>query len=67
MCHGMRITAAEADQILASDLAAVELDVNHFVKVPINQNQFDVLVTFDFNCRRARSPTTAFHQLQQIQ
>ena len=47
--HGMRITAAEADQILASDLAAVELDVNHFVKVPINQNQFDVLVSFDFN------------------
>ena len=47
--HGMTITAAQADQILASDLAAVELDVNHFVKVPINQNQYDALVSFDFN------------------
>jgi lysozyme len=46
---GMTITQAQADQILASDLAAVEADVTHHVKVPINQNQFDALVSFDFN------------------
>lgn len=47
--RGMIITAAEADAILASDLAAVEADVNHHVTAPINQNQFDALVSFDFN------------------
>ncbi len=46
---GMTITVALADQILASDLTAVELDVNHLVKVPVNQNQYDALVSFDFN------------------
>ena len=46
---GMTITQAQADQILASDLAAIESDITHFVKVPINQNQFDALVSFDFN------------------
>ncbi len=44
-----KITAEEADAILASDLAAVEVDVNHHVVVPLNQNQFDALVSFDFN------------------
>ncbi len=46
---GMTVTRPQADDILASDLSAVELDVNHHVKVPINQNQFDALVSFDFN------------------
>ncbi len=45
----MKITSEEADTILASDLAAVEADVNHHVAVPLNQNQFDALVSFDFN------------------
>jgi lysozyme len=46
---GMTITADEADAILSSDLAAVETDVNHHVTAQINQNQFDALVSFDFN------------------
>jgi lysozyme len=46
---GMTITTAEADAILGSDLASVENDINHNVKVPLNQNQFDALVSFDFN------------------
>jgi lysozyme len=47
--QGMTITAAEADAILGSDLAAVEADVNHCVSVPLTQNAFDALVSFDFN------------------
>lgn len=47
--YGMTITAEEADAILAADLASVEADVNHHVTRPINQNQFDALVSFDFN------------------
>jgi len=46
---GMVITQDQADAILASDLAAVEADVNHHVNVVINQNQFDALISFDFN------------------
>jgi GH24 family phage-related lysozyme (muramidase) len=46
---GMTITLQQAQQILAADLASVEANVNMLVKVPINQNQFDALVSFDFN------------------
>jgi len=46
---GMTITAEQADAILGSDLAAVEADVNHHVTVGLTQNQFDALVSFDFN------------------
>lgn len=46
---GLTITAEEADQILASDLASVEIDVNHHVVGSCNQNQFDALVSFDYN------------------
>lgn len=47
--YGMTITEPEADAILAADLASVEADVNRLVKAPINQNQFDALVSFHFN------------------
>ena len=46
---GQTITKEEADAILTSDLMSVELEVNHLVKVPLNQNQFDALVSFQFN------------------
>jgi lysozyme len=46
---GQTISKDEADAILASDLAAVEIEVAHLVKVPLNQNQLDALVSFQFN------------------
>ena len=46
---GMKITAAQADEILSRDLAAVEAAVNGAVKVPLNQNEFDALVSLVFN------------------
>lgn len=46
---GMTITREQADQLLAEDLGRVERNVNSLVKVPITQNQFDALVSFDFN------------------
>lgn len=45
----MTITAAAADAILGADLASVENDINHHVTAQLNQNQFDALVSFDFN------------------
>lgn len=46
---GQTITKEEADKILASDLIKVEQQVSNLVKVPLNQNQFDALVSFHFN------------------
>jgi lysozyme len=46
---GLKITAAQADEILARDLANVEKAINRLVKVSLNQNEFDALVSFVFN------------------
>jgi lysozyme len=46
---GQVITKEQADQFLSVDLQSVELEVKHLVKVALNQNQFDALVSFQFN------------------
>jgi len=47
---GLRITEAQALKILDVDLDECEQDVNRFVRVPIDQSEFDALVSFTFNC-----------------
>ncbi len=42
-------TQAECDAELLSDVATFEQAVNRAVKVPLNQDQFDALVSFTFN------------------
>ena len=46
---GQTVTQPTADAILGADLASVEIEVLHLIKVPLNQNQFDALVSFQFN------------------
>lgn len=46
---GMKITAADADNILSRDLATFEKAVRETVKVPLKQHEFDALVSFAFN------------------
>jgi lysozyme len=46
---GMKITAAESDEILSRDLAKFEASVSNAVKAPLNQNEFDALVSLAFN------------------
>lgn len=46
---GMTITKEQADAILSADLASVEQNVLHHVVEPMNQNQFDAFVSFDYN------------------
>lgn len=47
---GMRITQAQADAYLVSDLAKFETKVNKYQgKYNFNQNQFDALVSFAYN------------------
>jgi lysozyme len=48
--QGMKITKAKAEAHLKDDLVTFENAVDKYVKVPINQNQFDALVSFSFNC-----------------
>lgn len=45
----MVITEAKAEEILLSDLAMFEERVSRLAKVPLTDNQFAVLVSFDFN------------------
>lgn len=46
---GDRINEARAVELLREDCADAEQDVEKYVEVPLNQNQFDALVSFTFN------------------
>jgi lysozyme len=45
-----KITEKQALEWLKSDLSKAETEVNKLIKVELNQNQFDSLVSFVFNC-----------------
>jgi len=44
------ISREEALEILSKDIKEVETAISFAIKVPLNQNQFDALVSFGFNC-----------------
>lgn len=46
---GMTITDGDADRILATDLGKVEKQIEQYITKPLNQAQFDALVSFTFN------------------
>lgn len=46
---GDTCTEKQAEQYLANDLAKFEKSVNDLIKVPVNQNQYDALVSFTYN------------------
>lgn len=43
-------TQQECDEALAADMVRFEKMVDRRVKVPLNQNQYDALVSFTYNC-----------------
>ena len=47
---GVEITKEKAYEILAADVKLCEDSIKSRIKVPLNQNQFDALVSFGFNC-----------------
>ena len=47
--EGMKITLQEAEDLLAHELKTYEKYVNTYVDVPLQQNQFDSLVSWTFN------------------
>ena len=54
---GMTITAAQADDILRSDLQKFVDAVKNMVTVGLSQGEFDALVSFDFNTGSLASST----------
>lgn len=46
---GLRITKEQAEAMLLEDLIDYENDIKRLVKVPLTQNQFDALVSWQFN------------------
>ncbi len=67
---GLPLTCTEeqADQWLDSDLLMFERTIIEFVLVPLNQNQFDALVSFCFNeGRNAFRTSTLLKYLNQEQ
>ena len=57
---GMTITAAEAEALLKQDLQKFEQAVNHLIKVRLNQNEFDAIVSFTFNCGAGALDSSTF-------
>jgi lysozyme len=48
--EGMSVSVDEGDKMFAKELAIYEDAVERLVSVPLNQNQFDALVSFTYNC-----------------
>ena len=46
---GMTISSARAEEMLQADLQRFESAVGRLVTVPLNQHQFDALVSFTYN------------------
>ncbi|MEJ8673256.1 lysozyme [Chromobacterium amazonense] len=46
---GLSISDSQATQLLSQDLRRFEQGVSNLVKVAINQNQFDALISFSYN------------------
>ena len=59
---GMQITKTQALDYLKQDLSTFENVVTNYVKVPLNQNQFDALVSFSFNCGTGALKTSTLLQ-----
>ena len=58
----MKITKAQALNYLKQDLSIYEKAVTNYVKVPINQKQFDALVSFSYNCGTGALKTSTLLQ-----
>ncbi|MBM5459210.1 lysozyme [Pseudomonas sp. P66] len=46
---GMSITKEQAERMLLNDVQRFEPEVERLVKVPLNKNQWDALVSFTYN------------------
>lgn len=62
--RGMTIDQGTADRLLKTGLVSYESDITKLVKVQLNQNQFDALVSFAYNLgSRSLSTSTLLKKL----
>lgn len=58
LCQGMTITPAKAEELLACDVANSESEVDRYqLHYNFNQNQYDAMVSFDYNIGSLRQIT----------
>lgn len=57
------ITFTQAEDLLRSDLLESAKDVSALVKVPLTDNQFDALVSFEFNTGGISFPSSTIRKL----
>lgn len=48
--EGMKITEQQAEELLKKDVLSAELSITRHCGQLVNQNQFDALVSFIYNC-----------------
>ena len=48
--EGQTITESDAEELLRKDLMWFEQEVVRLINGPLNQNEFDAIVSFTFNC-----------------
>ena len=60
---GRKITQTEAETLLKQDLTVHCNNVSKLVKVSLNQNQFDALVSFEFNAGYGNLSTSTLLKL----
>ena len=60
---GMKITADQAEQYLKADVARFEPELAALVKVPLNQNQWDALMSFVYNLGSANLASSTLLKL----
>jgi len=46
---GDRISERDAEGYLGSECSKIAQEISQLIKVPVNQNQFDALVSFSYN------------------
>ena len=60
---GMKITAAEAERLLAEDLQEAEAIVDRLITMPLNENQHAALVSFAYNFGPEKLRTSTLRRL----
>lgn len=60
---GMSITKEQAERMLLNDVTRFEPEIDRLVKVPLNRNQWDALMSFTYNLGAANLESSTLRRL----
>ncbi|WP_426808038.1 lysozyme [Pseudomonas sp. WOUb67] len=60
---GMKVSKEQADRMLLNDIQRFEPEVERLIKVPLNQNQWDALMSFTYNLGAANLESSTLRRL----